>query len=129
VRTNEIIVYSPDTMQYVEDHIHEKITLQDMADSVHLSVFYFVRKFREESGITPKQYIISRKIAHAGMLLEETDLKVREIADRIGYEAPRFTTLFRTTTGYSPCDYRRMCWCEQTSAMNSPEVYQVESAL
>ena len=106
-RTDDLIRFSPCAMQYVDDHISEKITLQDMADSVHLSMFYFVKKFKEESGVTPKQYIISRKIEVAEELLTETDLKVWEIADRIGYEAPRFTTLFREHTGYSPCDYRQ----------------------
>jgi len=109
IKTDDMIRYSPAAMQFVDDHITERITLQDMADSVHLSMFYFVRKFRDETGITPKQYIISKKIRYARMLLTETNLKVWEIAEQIGYDAPRFTTLFKCCTGFSPSDYRLYC--------------------
>ncbi|MBQ9062073.1 MAG: helix-turn-helix transcriptional regulator [Eubacterium sp.] len=91
---------------FVKDHINEKITLKMMSDCVYLSQFHFSRKFKKETGLSPKQYVLQLKIANAEDLLVSSDKKVYEIAEEIGYEPSRFCNLFKEYKGVSPSAYR-----------------------
>jgi len=66
------------------------------------------RRFRNATGISPKEYMMQLKLERAQTMLREGKLGIGEIADRLGFEEPRrLTMLFRSELGITPRDYRR----------------------
>ena len=73
-----------------------------------MSVSWFIRNFKEYTGTTPTQYILSLRISNAQSLLESTSYNVTEIANIVGYDNPLyFSRLFKKQCGVSPSEFRR----------------------
>lgn len=86
----------------------EPITLEDMARHAHMSVRTFTRRFRGEVGSSPLKWLAQRRLAHARLLLESTDLPVARIATVCGFGDPvALRKHFYTYVGLSPLAYRR----------------------
>jgi len=93
--------------RYIEEHYAEDIYLEKIAQEMNLSAKYISRKFREATGTTITDYITSVRMAKAKELLANTDLKVTEIADRVGIPSrTTFLRLFKKSEGFSPTEYR-----------------------
>lgn len=72
-----------------------------------MSVRTFSRRFRDEAGITPGQWLAQQRIDYARRLLETTDLSVDRIADQAGFgTAASLRQHLSTTIGVSPSAYR-----------------------
>ncbi|QIS18348.1 AraC family transcriptional regulator [Nocardia terpenica] len=85
----------------------EPITLADLADEVHLSVYHLVRVFKEATGATPYRYLTRLRIDEAKRLLRDTDLTIAQIAARCGFAGPApLSTAFLRHTGARPSAYR-----------------------
>ena len=94
-------------VQYFNENYSSSINIKDYAKSQNMSACWFIRSFRQYTGMPPMQYITSIRISRARDLLENTDYNVGEIASIIGYENPLyFSRIFKKTTGYSPSFYR-----------------------
>lgn len=92
---------------YIDAHYQHKLTIQDIADHVHLSVNHIAGLFKKETGQTIFDYITSVRISTAKQLLDNPIYKIYEIADRTGYpDANYFTKVFKKYTGLSPKEYR-----------------------
>jgi transcriptional regulator GlxA family with amidase domain len=79
-----------------------------MARRAAVSPRTFARRFREETGTTPLQWLLSQRVIEARRLLEETDLPIEEIASRAGFgTAASLRDHFRRATSTSPTAYRR----------------------
>lgn len=90
-------------IRYMEEHILENITYADAAKSVHMSGHSFHRTFRFITGITPAEYIRSRRLSLAGQELQETDISVLEVSLKYGYESPEsFSKAFSRFHGTPP---------------------------
>ena len=84
------------------------LDLPSLARQLTLSPRTLARRFSDELGLTPGQWIKDRRLAIARTLLEETDLDVAEVCYRIGYEDPAsFNRLFSRATGMPPGEYRK----------------------
>lgn len=95
------------TRSYLHDHFSEHITLQQIADHVHVSPSYLSRLFHRETGQTIVDVCRTIRLDQACLLLRTTDLRNFEIAARVGIEDPAyFSKLFREHTGASPTEYR-----------------------
>lgn len=93
--------------QYIKEHIHEKIVLQDIADAFEVSPNYLSQLFKKHMEIGISEYITTQKIAESKNLLKETNLKIYEVSDRLGFESAfYFSRVFKKTMGMSPKDYR-----------------------
>jgi two-component system response regulator YesN len=94
---------------YILDNIQNQITLDDVADQVHLSPAYFSSLFRKETGRTFSDFLIEIRIEQAKNFLKNSPaLSIFEISERIGYpDANYFSRVFRKKTGISPSAYRR----------------------
>lgn len=93
---------------YFNEHYRETINIEEYASSRHMSTCWFIRSFRELTGSTPLQYILSIRIANALNLLDGTDYSVTEIASIVGYDNPLyFSRLFKKQIGLSPSEYRK----------------------
>lgn len=71
--------------EYVQEHLCEPITLDDLAACSQLNKFYLGRVFRERTGTTPMEFVRDARLEVAHRLLLETDLPLREIAPRSGF--------------------------------------------
>ena len=86
----------------------EPLTLADLARRAAMSPRTFTRHFRAQTGVSPKQWLLARRLEAARRLLESSDLSVAEIAVRTGFGTPlavrqQFPRVLRTT----PTAYRR----------------------
>lgn len=95
-------------IQYFNNHYHQEININEYASSKGMSVSWFIRHFRQYTGTTPMQYIVSLRMTNAQVLLETTNYNVTEIGNMIGYENPLyFSRIFRKQKGISPSEYRK----------------------
>ena len=93
---------------FMEENISQKINLQEIADSLKLSKFYFAKKFLQHTGVSPIRYFLELKIKHACKLLDESNISVKDVALKIGYDDPYyFSRLFKKIMGLSPTQYRQ----------------------
>lgn len=96
------------SIQYIEDHITEDIKVENVADHVGVSAFYFQKGFAMLCGFTVSEYIRNRRLALAGNDLLVTDEKIIEIAMKYGYDSPdSFTRAFTRFHGVTPASVRK----------------------
>ena len=95
-------------IRYFNEHYNKEIVIDDYAASTHRSITWFIRSFKQYTGMTPMQYIISTRISNAQRLLGSMDYNVTEIASIVGYDNPLyFSRLFKKQTGMAPSEYRK----------------------
>jgi AraC-like DNA-binding protein len=95
-------------LAYVDRHCRESITLEDVAEVVHVSPSRVRHVFKEVTGVGFKEYVTSARLAEAKRLLLSTDLSVAEIASAISYtNLHQFYRVFYRSFSMSPAEYRR----------------------
>jgi len=96
------------TRAWALERLGEPLDVAAMARHAAVSPRTFARRFREETGTTPLQWLLSQRVLEARRLLEETGLPIDEIAWRAGFgSAPSLRDHFRRATATSPSAYRR----------------------
>ena len=96
------------SIQYIEDHITEDITVEDVAKCVCVSPFYFQKGFAMLCGFSVSEYIRNRRLALAGNDLLVTQEKIIDIAMKYGYDSPdSFTKAFTRFHGVTPTSVRK----------------------
>lgn len=94
--------------RYIDLHFKESLTLDQLADKAHINKYYLSHIFKQEYGVSPINYMITRRIVESKYLLAETDLSLSQIAQVLGFSSPSyFSQAFRKTQGMSPIDYRK----------------------
>ena len=97
-----------DTVEYIDDHLCEPISLQTIAERFHVSAFHFNRIFSTVTGQTLKQYILGRKLSATLDALACEDRRVIDIAYDYGFTYPEvYSRAFKKLFGLSPEAYRR----------------------
>ncbi|KUL36755.1 GlxA family transcriptional regulator [Actinoplanes awajinensis] len=96
------------TRAWVLDRLSEPVTLEAMAAHARMSVRTFTRRFRDETGSSPRQWLLRQRVEHARLLLESTDLGVDVVARRAGLgSATALRQHLHATIGVAPSAYRR----------------------
>lgn len=99
-----------ETLSYINEHLTENITLEELAGRIALSPFYFTRIFKKETGYTPHEYLIHSRINKSKFLLKTTDYSIKEIAFSSGFGSEsRFCISFKQLEGITPTKYREEC--------------------
>lgn len=94
--------------RYIDLHFKESLSLEQLANKAHMNKYHLAHTFKEEYGVSPINYMITRRIVESKYLLAETDLSLTKIAQLLGFSSPSyFSQAFRRTQGVSPIDYRK----------------------
>ncbi|MCI9597971.1 MAG: AraC family transcriptional regulator [Firmicutes bacterium] len=93
---------------YMEEHFHEPVSLGQLADVISCNPQYLCRFFKEISGVSPIQYLISYRIERASHLLAKTSLPILQVALDCGFEnASYFIRKFKEMKGCTPKEFRQ----------------------
>lgn len=102
-------------VRYFHKNYNQPISIEEFAQSQHMSVSWFIRNFKEYTNVTPAQYLLSLRISNAQTLLETTDYNVTEIANIVGYDNPLyFSRIFKKQSGVSPSEFRKQLQEQET---------------
>ena len=107
-RDNAISKPVREMCKYMQTHLHEQITLKDLAKLVTLSQVYICNIFKKEMGVSISAYCTNLRMDKAKELLKNTSMSVSAIAEAVGYQDARyFSKQFIRTVGIKPMDYRK----------------------
>ena len=99
--------------QYIQDHVGEDLSLVKLAEIHYFNPTYLSRFFKQEMGMNISEYIDQYRVIKAKELFANGELKVREIANLVGYESSHsFTRFFKRATGMTPQEYRDSIFLE-----------------
>jgi transcriptional regulator GlxA family with amidase domain len=95
-------------------HLHEELSVEQLARRAHMSSRTFARRFREATGTTPHRWLLAQRVGHAQQLLER-GLPVEEVARRAGFgSAATLRAAFARERGTSPSAYAR-CFADRSA--------------
>lgn len=95
------------TIRYVEDHLVERMSLDQLALHAGVSKFHFCRIFRQYTGMSPKSFVSFSKVKRARELLARRDLTISMIAAELGYrDCAIFDRHFKKLNGLTPTRFR-----------------------
>ncbi len=102
--------------EYLDNHLTERITLDDLSVRFFINKYYLSRTFREQFGIPINAYISQQRVTSAKQLLRYSDMTIEQIASQCGVDDPNyFSRMFKKFEGISPAEYRKS-W--QSTAQN-----------
>lgn len=94
--------------RYIDLHFKEPLTLEQLSGEAHMNKYYLSHAFKREYGVSPINYMISRRIEESKYLLAETDLSLSHISQLLGFSSlSYFSQVFRRTQDISPMEYRQ----------------------
>lgn len=97
-----------EAIDYMEEHITEQITVEDVAGHVCVSPFYFHKGFGMLCGYSLMEYVRNRRLSLAGQELISSDITITELAMKYGYDSPdSFSKAFARFHGFTPSMARR----------------------
>ncbi|OPX21757.1 MAG: hypothetical protein B1H02_07135 [Candidatus Latescibacteria bacterium 4484_107] len=106
VLRNRNLLIAHQIKRTLEEHLIRQVTLQDVADAIHLSPHYCCSVFKEVTGYTIFQYLDRLRVERAKMLLRHSHLNVTETAEELGYHnVYYFSRVFKRVTGMSPAQF------------------------
>jgi AraC family transcriptional regulator len=95
-------------IDYIHEHLDEKLTLDAIASHLNLSVYYFCTLFTQSMGISPYQYVLQQRVERVKYLLKTSPLPLSEIAVYCGFnDQTQMSKHFRKLTGMTPKAYRK----------------------
>ncbi|OUP49351.1 AraC family transcriptional regulator [Lachnoclostridium sp. An181] len=116
-RTNDTLSFAPAKKisrecrfieQYLDEHFSEDISLETLSNLTYMNKYYLVHAFKNYKGVSPINYLITRRIQEAKLLLETSNFSIAKIAQAIGFSSQSyFSQVFRKETGLSPIQYRK----------------------
>ncbi len=108
VRTKHYSIHIIDVLAYINDHLSEAISVDDIAAALKLNKSYLCSLFKKETGITVGTYIEDRKDSYARDYLINTNTPFIDIANSLGYKSySYFIKIFKKRNGITPSAYRK----------------------
>ncbi|BBY19261.1 GlxA family transcriptional regulator [Mycolicibacterium litorale] len=104
-------------LDWIVANLDKPHTVSTLARRANMSARTFARRFVEETGTTPMQWVTDQRVLYARRMLEESDLDIDRIAERSGFgTATLLRHHFRRIIGVTPTDYRRRFCCADSPA-------------
>ncbi len=95
-------------LSYIEENYRDEIPLSELAARMNISTLYFSNFFKATFRISPKQYILNKRLTEGQRLLLETDMTINEIASAVGFANENyFSEFFSSKIGISASKYRK----------------------
>ncbi|HWB92374.1 MAG TPA: AraC family transcriptional regulator [Puia sp.] len=95
------------SINYMQQHLSRLVSLEELAASINFSASHYSAIFRKKTGFSPIEYFNHLKIQKACQYLLYTELRIKEISDKLGIEDPfYFSRMFNKLMGMSPNQYR-----------------------
>jgi two-component system response regulator YesN len=95
--------------EFIDESLNQNITLKHISNVLHFNCSYLGQKFKYHENMTFNEYLLQQRMEKAKMLLENTEMKVYEVANEVGYtEMDWFYKKFKAYTGVSANEYRKM---------------------
>ena len=112
VRANEDAIHKGNIQrvkEYIADHLNEKITVNYLAEAVHMSPTHFSRIFKAQTGFSPYDYVVVSRLNKAKEYLLTTEMSVAEISYETGFNSEaNFVYCFTNNEGISPGKFRKV---------------------
>lgn len=100
--------YIREALAFIEMNSKNAITIEDIAKNCNLNRSYFGRIFKEATGKSPQEFLISYRLAKAAISLKTSDEPIRAIASKVGYDNQmHFSRAFKKEYGVTPSEYRK----------------------
>lgn len=94
---------------FLDEHYHEKLSLESVAGNFFINKYYLARLFKEQYGVTLVTYLHQVRITHAKKMLRFTDMSIEEIGLACGVgELNYFSRVFKKLEGMSPSEFRKL---------------------
>jgi AraC family transcriptional regulator len=94
-------------LDFIREHLNEKIQVEALAQTACMSPFHFARRFKEAVGLSPHAYIVTQRMHRAEDMLRNTALPLVEVAATVGFQTQaHFTGVFHRNVGVTPRAYR-----------------------
>lgn len=94
--------------EFLNNNLNRDISLDELAESIHISKYYLCRQFKQVFGVSPMQYHLDSRISRAKWLLATTDLPIGTIAEMVGFQSIySFSRAFKKRETMPPSVYRR----------------------
>lgn len=95
-------------IQYIRDHLHEKLSVEQLARLACMSKPHFFRRFKQELGISPLDFILQERIKLAKQFLSRPQTSVTDACYRAGFNNLAYFTLqFKKYEGFTPSHFRK----------------------
>ena len=96
-------------LSYITDHISSPLTIEEISEHFHYSSDYIAKIFRQQFGVTIKQYIIEKKLSVAKRLLTTSDISVKQVGQAVGFtDSVLFEKFFKYHVKMTPKKYREL---------------------
>lgn len=97
-----------DVQRYIQENCGSQVMISDIADRFYISKYYLTHIFKEQTGMSPRQFLTYTRLSKVYNLLHEPDLKISAISERCGFTSPSdMTRKFREQYGVTPMQFRR----------------------
>jgi len=97
-----------EALSYIKNNFQKDLSMEMAAEKIELSVSYFSLLFKQKTGTTFLDYLTNLRVEYACLLLEKSDMKTYEIAQKVGYTDQRyFSQVFKKKVKQTPSEYRK----------------------
>lgn len=104
---NNIVSPLDKSIEYMKANIGKRLSAEELAKPFSYSASHYTAIFKKKTGMSPIDYFIKMKMHYACQLLSQSKLKIKQIAEKVGYDDPYyFSRLFKQVMNESPKDYR-----------------------
>lgn len=101
--------YIQKSIAYIKANLDQNLSLQQVAQFVHLNPNHFSEVFKRETGLNYIEFVTQERMRQAAEWLQGSQAKISEIANRVGYEDIKyFGQQFKKFSGHTPTDYRQL---------------------
>ena len=98
----------PKAVEYINSHIDQDIEIDDICAAIHVSKYYFCRKFKQATGTTVMSYILNTRIASAKTMLENPSITIGEVSEKCGFSSiSYFCRVFKEKTDMTPLQFQK----------------------
>lgn len=100
--------YVNKAIEYIHTYYNANISIDDISNDIHISPYYLIRMFKDETGQTPHEYLTALRISKAEEFLKRSNCSIAEAAKDSGFvNQAHFSALFKRVKGIRPSEYKK----------------------